>query len=171
MSTRREILGALSASAVGMAFGAPSAHAAAAPHPARVTPFDLTSVRLLPGPFKTAQELDAQYLLALEPGRLLHNFRVNAGLEPKAPVYGGWESQEPWVSIRCHGHTLGHYLSACAMMFAATGDQRFKQRADYIVAELRECQDAAKSGLVCAFPDGAAPLQAILNATRFVGVP
>ena len=46
---------------------------------------------------------------------MLHNFRVNAGLEPKAPVYGGWESEEPWVSIRCHGHTLGHYLTAASL--------------------------------------------------------
>jgi DUF1680 family protein len=137
----------------------------------RAAAFNLADVRLLEGPFRKAQEQDARYLLRLEPDRLLHNFRVNAGLKPKAPVYGGWESQEPWVSIRCHGHTLGHYLSACAMMFAATGDQRFKQRADYIVAELRDCQEAGKSGLVCAFPDGAAPLNQIIDATRFVGVP
>ena len=64
---------------------------------------------------------------------MLHNFRVNAGLEPKAPVYGGWESEEPWVDIRCHGHTLGHYLSAASLMYASTGDARMKQRADYIV--------------------------------------
>src|SRR4051794_10692606 len=101
-----------------MTVGAPAGQAAS---PARssnrpsATAFDLASVRLLPGPFKTAQELDAQYLLTLEPDRLLHNFRVNAGLAPKAPVYGGWESQGPWIDIRCHGHTLGHFLSACSM--------------------------------------------------------
>src|ERR1043165_5967233 len=120
--------------------------------------FALADVRLLDGPFLRAQQRDARYLLQLEPDRLLHNFRVNAGLKPKAPVYGGWESVEPWIAIRCHGHTLGHYLSACSFMFAATGDQRFRQRADYIVTELRDCQDVGKSGLVCAFPDGDAPL-------------
>ena len=72
-------------------------------------PFDLTAVRLLNGPFLLAQQRDARYLMDLEPDRLLHNFRVNAGLTPKAAVYGGWESVEPWVEIRCHGHTLGHY--------------------------------------------------------------
>jgi len=36
---------------------------------------------------------------------------------------------------------------------------------------LRDCQDAGKSNLTCAFPDGAAPLEAILDAKRFVGVP
>jgi DUF1680 family protein len=137
----------------------------------RAAAFKLADVRLLDGPFRRAQELDAKYLLRLEPDRLLHNFRVNAGLKPKAPVYGGWESVEPWVEIRCHGHTLGHYLSACSLMFAATGDERFKQRSDYIVAELLDCQVAGKSGLVCAFPDGAAPLHAVMDAKRFVGVP
>ena len=84
------------------------------------------------------------YLLSLQPDRMLHNFRVNAGLEPKAPVYGGWESEEPWVEIRCHGHTLGHYLTAASLMYASTGDQRMKQRVDYIVAELQACQTAAR---------------------------
>src|SRR6185369_12925921 len=118
----------------------------------RAAAFNLADVRLLEGPFRRAQEQDARYLLRLEPDHLLHNFRVNAGLKPKAPVYGGWESQEPWVSIRCHGHTLGHYLGAVAMHHAATGDARFKERADYIVAELRACQQARGDGLVCAFP-------------------
>jgi DUF1680 family protein len=137
----------------------------------RVEAFDLSAVRLLPGPFRTAQELDARYLLTLEPDRLLHNFRVNAGLAPKAPVYGGWESQEPWVDIRCHGHTLGHYLSACSMMFASTGAPEFRQRVEYIAAELRACQQSRGDGLICAFPDGATPLEESLAGRPFAGVP
>ena len=137
----------------------------------KVKAFDLTDVRLADGPFLQAQQRNARYLLQLEPDRLLHNFRVNSGLKPKAPIYGGWESVEPWVEIRCHGHTLGHYLSACAMMFAATGDVKFKHRVDYIVADLRECQIAGRTGLICAFPDGQAPLDQIRETTKFVGVP
>src|SRR6266545_3354254 len=72
----------------------------------KLTAFRLVDVRLLAGPFLDAQRRDEKYLLLLEPDRLLHNFRVNAGLQPKGAVYGGWESQEPWVEIRCHGHTL-----------------------------------------------------------------
>lgn len=104
MSTRRELLQGLGASALGMTPGAPAGHAAylarTSERQTPAAPFDLASVRLLPGPFKTAQQFDAHYLLTLVPDRLLHNFRVNAGLEPKAPIYGGWESQEPWVDIR-----------------------------------------------------------------------
>ena len=133
--------------------------------------FDLADVQLGMSPFQLAQQRNSKYLLQLEPDRLLHNFRINSGLRPKAAVYGGWESVEPWIEIRCHGHTLGHYLSACAMTFAATGDSAFKQRVDYIVSDLHECQRAAKSGLICAFPDGQAPLDQIRNATKFVGVP
>jgi hypothetical protein len=137
----------------------------------RAQPFNLTDVRLLDGPFLAAQQRDAKYLLTLEPDRMLHNFRVNAGLEPKAPVYGGWESVQTWADIRAHGHTLGHYLSACAMMFASTGDAPFKQRCDYIVAQLQECQTAGKTGLVCAFPDGAAQFDNMVAQRRIVGVP
>jgi hypothetical protein len=86
--------------------------------------FPLSQVRLGPGPFLDAQRLDADYLLRLEPDRMLANFRINAGLEARAPVYGGWESVEPWIEIRCHGHTLGHYLSACSMMFASVRSPR-----------------------------------------------
>jgi uncharacterized protein len=186
--TRRELLRSLGAGAVAATVDAALKHTSAStnersaqsPIPGvwstqavtpRVTEFNLTDVRLLDGPFRRAQQLNGGYLLQLEPDRMLHNFRVNAGLTPKAPVYGGWESVQPWVDIRCHGHTLGHYLTACSLMFAATGDQRFKRRSDYIVGELRECQVAGKSGLVCAFPDAEAPLHDILDAKRFVGVP
>src|SRR5579864_4256396 len=63
----------------------------------RVTPFALPDVRVTGGPFRRAEELDGQYLLTLEPDRLLHGFRANAGVTPKAAVYGGWESEEPWI--------------------------------------------------------------------------
>jgi DUF1680 family protein len=133
--------------------------------------FSLTNVRLGAGPFLEAQKRDADYLLRLEPDRMLHNFHVNAGLTPKAPVYGGWESVEPWVWIRCHGHTLGHYLSACVSMFESTNDARFVERVDYIVDELAACQTKRGDGLVTAFPDNAAPLLDSLAGKEFAGVP
>ena len=100
-----------------------------------VQPFDLTDVKLLDSPFKQAMHLNASYLLSLEPDRFLHYFRVNAGLEPKAPAYGGWESPTTGA-----GRCLGHYLSALSLQYRATGDSRFKERIDYIVSELAVCQ-------------------------------
>src|SRR4249920_714732 len=161
--TRREML--VTVAAIVAASRAPRA-ATAGP-----APFALDQVRLLDGPFLDAQQRDTAYLLSLQPDRMLHNFRANASLEPKAPVYGGWESEEPWVGIRCHGHTLGHYLSAASLMYASTGDDRMKQRVDDIVAELHACQTAARSGLVCAFPDGAAQLENAVAGRPFIGVP
>src|SRR3990170_6377599 len=89
--------------------------------------FNLRDVKLLAGsPFKNAMDKDAAYLLEIEPNRLLYRFYKNAHLPVKDSVYGGWESEG------LSGHTLGHYLSACAMMYIATGDKRFKERVDYI---------------------------------------
>ncbi len=115
--------------------------------PRKALPFDLANVRLLDGPFKAAQERDGAYLLFLEPDRLLHNFRINAGLPPKGEIYGGWEK------LGVAGHTCGHYLSACSMMYRATGDATYRQRVDYIVSELAACQKKSPTGLVCAIPD------------------
>jgi DUF1680 family protein len=170
LHTRRKALKILG-TGVALA-GAPPLHATFITDPDWPPPglFDLRDVRLGEGPFLTAQKLDEAYLLRLEPDRMLHNFRANAGLPPKAPVYGGWESQEPWVDIRCHGHTLGHYLSACACMYASTGDVRFRERVDYIVAELGECQEKT-GGWLTAFPDGVAPLEDSLAGKEFAGVP
>src|SRR5688572_8803290 len=173
--TRRRIVQALGAAAVlpmsvDLASAAETQRTVSPAKPARLQAFALTDVRLRPGPFLNAQRLDERYLLRLEPDRMLHNFRVNAGLAPKAPVYGGWESVEPWVEIRCHGHTLGHYLSAAACMFETTADARFAERVDYIVAELAECQ-AKTGGWLTAFPDGVAPLTDSLGGKKFAGVP
>jgi len=140
----------------------------AQPHATRY--FALADVRLKEGPFLHAQKLDEVYLLRLEPDRMLANFRTNAGLQPRAPVYGGWESVEPWIWIRCHGHTLGHYLTAAACMYETTLDKRFAERVDYIVAELAECQ-AKTGGWLTAFPDGVAPLTESLAGREFAGVP
>src|SRR4030065_1236908 len=60
----------------------------------RARPLDLSSVRLLGGPLKQAQDLDAKYLLELEPDRMLAYYRQRAGLEQKAKPYGGWGGDE-----------------------------------------------------------------------------
>src|SRR5262249_29135712 len=56
-------------------------------------PLPLDAVRLTGGPLKRAQELDAQYLLALEPDRMLSFYRTRAGLPKKAEPYGGWDGE------------------------------------------------------------------------------
>ena len=116
--------------------------------PLQAQPFNLHEVRLLDGPFKTGQDIGANYLLSLEPDRLLAGFRTEAGLKPKAEKYGGWEA------LGIAGHTLGHYLSACAIAWASTGDKQFLDRVTYLVDELAECQKAEGNGYVAAIPGG-----------------
>ena len=108
--------------------------------------FNLREVKITDGLFKEAMERDVKYMLQLEPDRLLHRFRLYAGLTPKAPIYTGWESES------LSGHTLGHYLSACAIQYATSGDKQFKERVDYIVDELALCQQARKTGYLGSIP-------------------
>lgn len=108
--------------------------------------FPLDSVRLLDGPFKSAQDVDARYILAHDVDRLLAPFRREAKLPAKAEPYGNWESSG------LDGHTAGHYLSALAMMSAATGDSEMKRRLDVMVDELAACQQANGDGYVGGMP-------------------
>jgi DUF1680 family protein len=112
-------------------------------------PLPLSAVRLTGGPLKRAQDLDAEYLLKLEPDRMMAYYRKRAGLEPKAQGYGGWDGDGKNLT----GHIAGHYLSGVSLMYAATGDARFKKRADYIVREMKEVQDKNGDGYLGALRD------------------
>lgn len=112
-------------------------------------PFPMKQVRLGEGPCKVAMEADRQYLHSLPPDRLLHTFRINAGISSSAQPLGGWEA--PDCELRGH-YAGGHYLSACALMYASTGDEDLKKNATTVVAELGKCQAALKSGYLSAFP-------------------
>ncbi|HEY6109366.1 MAG TPA: beta-L-arabinofuranosidase domain-containing protein, partial [Gemmatimonadales bacterium] len=113
-----------------------------------VRPFDLSAVRLLPGPFLDAMAVNRRFLLAQDPDRLLHMFRLTASLPSTAEPLGGWEA--PDNELR--GHYTGHYLSALALMSAGQGDSALKARGDHMVAELARCQNAHGYGYLSAFP-------------------
>jgi DUF1680 family protein len=112
--------------------------------------FPLRDVRLGPSPFLDAQTTDLHYLMAMEPDRLLAPFLREAGLAPKQPSYGNWES------TGLDGHMGGHYLSALALMYASTGDPDVKRRLDYFVAELKRAQQANGDGYLGGIPGGRA---------------
>lgn len=121
--------------------------------PLKARGFALTEVRLLDGPFRDAMVRDQRSLLDVDLDRLMHTFRLNALLPSSAAPLGGWEA--PDVELR--GHTLGHFLTASALMYAATADARFKTRADAVVAELVKIQQALaarfNAGYLSAFPE------------------
>lgn len=138
--SRRAFLLASSA----MAFAGAASPALAVATAGRVVaePVAARHVVLKPSIFAQAQAANRAYLVSLSADRLLHNFHQGAGLPVKAPVYGGWEAQ----SIA--GHTLGHYMSACALQVAGTGDPVLSERLTYIVAELARVQAAHGDGYV-----------------------
>ena len=110
--------------------------------------FKLYDVRLTASPFKHAEDMDIRYLLALDTDRLLAPYLKEAGLKPKAENYTNWEN------TGLDGHIGGHYLSALSLMWAATGNEEIGRRLDYMIAELKRCQDAAGDGYLCGVPDG-----------------
>jgi len=115
-----------------------------------VRPFPMKQVRLGQGPCTAAMEADRKYLHSLPPDRLLHTFRINAGLPSSAQPLGGWEA--PDCELRGH-YAGGHYLSAVALMYASTGDEDLKKNGDTVVAELAKCQKSLNNGgYLSAFP-------------------
>lgn len=110
--------------------------------------FRVSDVRLEASPFKHAEDMDIRYLLALDPDRLLAPYLKEAGLKPKADNYTNWEN------TGLDGHVGGHYLSALSFMWAATGNEEIRQRLDYMLAELKRCQDAAGDGYLAGVPGG-----------------
>jgi uncharacterized protein len=112
-------------------------------------PFPAKDVRLQPGAFSAAADVNRKYLKTLPPDRLLHTFRLEAGLPSSAEPLGDWE--KPDCELRGH-FAGGHYLSACALAFASSGDEEIKRNGDLMVAELAKCQAQHKNGYLSAFP-------------------
>lgn len=110
--------------------------------------FKLQDVRLLSSPFKKAQQADLTYLMKPDPDRLLAPYLKEAGLKPKARNYSNWESRG------LDGHTAGHYLSALSMMYASTSNKRLLERVNYMVGELKRCQEQDPSGYIGGVPNG-----------------
>lgn len=108
--------------------------------------FHLSEVKLLDGPFKHATDLNKDVLLQYDTDRLLAPFLKEAGLEPKGEAFSNWAGLD--------GHVGGHYLSALAIHYAATGDEACKQRMEYFISELKRCQQAHGDGYIGGIPDG-----------------
>ena len=108
------------------------------PKPQSVKLFNLHDVRLLDSPFKIAQDYDKNYLLSIDANRMLHGMRVASGVGSNSSNYGGWAG---WGSV-----AAGPYLSACSLMYAATGDYALLDRVNYMVDGMVECQNAWGDG-------------------------
>ena len=116
--------------------------------PTRVETFPISSVRLGDSQFLKNQQADIHYLLGLDADRLLAPYLKGAGLAPKAENYTNWEN------TGLDGHIGGHYLSALSYMYAATGNDEIEERLDYVLSELKRCQEAAADGYLSGVPGG-----------------
>ncbi|WP_291528799.1 glycoside hydrolase family 127 protein [Bacteroides sp. UBA939] len=108
--------------------------------------FPLGQVKLLDGPFKHACDLNVQILLQYDVDRLLAPFLKEAGLQPKGEIFSNWAGLD--------GHVGGHYLSALAIHYAATGNVECKKRMEYMISELKRCQQKQGNGYIGGVPEG-----------------
>jgi hypothetical protein len=116
---------------------------------ASLAPFPASSVRLAAGIFKEQGEINARYLDSLSVDRLLHSFRVTAGISSSATPYKGWE--DPTCELRGH-FAGGHYLSAVALASATSGYEVLKRKGEELVSGLAQCQKKTGTGYLSAFP-------------------
>lgn len=116
-------------------------------------------VRILPGLFQKRMKLNEEYLMELDPGCLLQNFYIEAGIIPpsgqvindpdKAKMHWGWEAP----SCQLRGHFLGHWLSAAAKLCAGGDKPELRARVDLIVEELAKCQEMNGGEWVGSIPE------------------
>jgi DUF1680 family protein len=115
----------------------------------RIEPFPLSSVRLSSGIFREQEEINARYLDSLPVDRLLHTFRVTAGISSNANPYKGWE--DPTCELRGH-FAGGHFLSAVALSSAGSDNSVLRSRGNDLVAGLAQCQKKMGTRYLSAYP-------------------
>ena len=115
--------------------------------------------KILPGIFARRMKINEDYLMELDPGCLLQNFYIEAGIIPtggqvindpdKAKMHWGWEAP----SCQLRGHFLGHWLSAASALCAGGEKPELKARVEYIVNELARCQEMNGGEWVGSIPE------------------
>lgn len=121
-------------------------------------PFKMTQVHLLPSRFQENMKRDSAWMMSVSVNSLLQSFRNTSGaFSSREGGYmtvkklGGWEA----LDCDLRGHITGHLLSAYATLYAQTGSQAVKMKADSIVNGLAEVQQAyGRGGYLSAFAEG-----------------
>jgi DUF1680 family protein len=122
-----------------------------------VKPFPLHQVSVANGTvFAEKRDRVLRYAAAYPADRVLHNFRVTAGRPVPAGSSppGGWDD----ATGNLRGHFSGHLMTMLAQAYASTGDAQYKNKLDFIVAELAACQRAmagrfSHPGFLAAYPE------------------
>ena len=109
--------------------------------------FALNNITLTDSLFSHRRNLVKKYIVDFDIDRLMHNFRVNAGLPSDAKPLGGWEAP----SCKLRGHFTGHFLSACAKIAYADNDRKLYEKVGEIVSVMKSC--AKSDGYLSAFDE------------------
>ncbi|MCM3626196.1 glycoside hydrolase family 127 protein [Paenibacillus glycanilyticus] len=110
--------------------------------------FNLDEVKLTDKVFASRRELAKKYLIEFDVDRLMHTFKLNAGIPSNAEPLGGWED----IHCGLRGHFAGHFLSACAKFSNADGDKLLANKAFEIIGMMGLC--AQPNGYLSAFEEG-----------------
>ena len=129
----------------------------------KVTAFKAQEVKLLPSIFKNAEQTDLRYMLALDADKLLAPYLREAGLPARTTSYTNWEN------TGLDGHIGGHYLTALSLMYASTSSPKVGDRLNYMLTELKRCQDKNGNGYIGGVPGSNALWQDIANGKIQVG--
>lgn len=116
--------------------------------------FGVSEVRLTDGIFKDSQETGKTIIKALDVDRLLAPVAYSVGaITDTSRYYGGWEAYNyrGYKGKGISGHSLGHWMSAAAQMYAVSGDEEIKSKLDYAVAELAKYQKLDGHGYIGGF--------------------
>lgn len=125
--------------------------------PIQAHAFEVSDIKLMPSRFTENMERESQWIMSLGVDRLLHSFRTNVGVY--AGREGGYDAVDKlsgWESLDCElrGHTTGHILSGLALLYASTGDEQYKLKADSLVSGLAVVQEAlGEEGYLSAYPE------------------
>lgn len=121
-------------------------------------PFKMSQVHLLPSRFQENMKRDSAWMMSIPVNSLLHSFRNTSGaFSGKEGGYMTVQKLGGWESLDCdlRGHITGHLLSAYATLYAQTGSEAVKAKADSIVCGLAEAQRTyGRGGYLSAFAEG-----------------
>ena len=95
----------------------------------RLSQFGYGDVKLTGGPLKAQFDHTLNYYLALDEDRVLKVYRQRTGLPAPGKDMGGWYDPTDFAP----GHCFGQWVSALARFFAATGDERARQKVGRLV--------------------------------------
>lgn len=118
------------------------------------TSFKPGEIKLCDGIFLKSQNIGKDMIMSLDIDRLLAPSAYSAGAaDDTSMYYGGWEkyNYRGYKGTGIAGHSLGHWLSAAAGMYAAADDNKLKERIDYAVDKLAEYQNKDGSGYIGGF--------------------